>query len=529
VPFLLSELGRTSYGIASLVGVIVSFGLIADLGLRGALGRQLAEQVARNDDLRYNQLTSTAMALYLCLGGAMAVSCFVFAPQLAHYFAGRKDYILSDDLMKQAIFLVRWFAPFNLLVTFVQPVYSASITSNNRFDLANYANIAVNLVRGLSLWLVLSLTDWQLYGWAIAMFITEAMLLVAWGLCAHRARPSLRIRPWLVTRGAMRPLFGLGGYLFIFQLTDLISVRSDPLVLSRLMQPWSLSLYNPGLSLTAVTRPIVNTLAQQLHPLTTGFHVRGQRDQLRAVLIRGTRLTWLMAIAVGVVLIVFASPIITLWLHDSMAKAMSRELGAPVSVEALGKALAQAASVLVAWALVDLIDFAGGTQWSVLLGMQRMAFLVWTQAPLAVANVIASILLVKYTSLGVLGVMLPTLASIAIRRPMVTVYTSRLIGLPLRRYLLEAYLGPLVVLAGCLAAGVAFRGVIPPTNIPLLLLDAALTVIVWTVLMWYVGLSGEDRRDLWGMLMSLLRRPKVAAAPGPKDAADTPAAGRREP
>ena len=478
VPFLIAQLGKPGYGVASLAGVIVGLSLLADLGLRAALSRQLAEQVARKDDRRYNELASTAMALYLGIGSVLAVVCFVLAPKLATYFAGRKGYELSPDLLKQAIFLVRWYASSNLLVTFITPVYGASITSNNRFDLANYTNIVVNLVRLAALLLVLGLTDWQLYGWAAAMFLADLALLVCYWVSAHRARPTLRIRPHLVSRSALRPLFGLGGYLFMFQLTDMIGVKSDPLVLSRLLGPAALAVYYPALGLASIVRPMVDTLSQQLYPLTTGFHVAGQQRSLQEVLIRGTRLTWLMGIGSSVVLIVFADPIMRLWLG-----------------RLLGSDYTYAARVLQAWAIVDLINYAGGTQWSVLLGMQRMSLLAWTAMPFAVVNIVGSILLVRYTSLGVLGVVVPTIGVLLVRRPIIGFYTARLIRLPISVYLREAYGAPGIVLVCLLAAGLGISRLVPPATLPLLLADAVLVAVAWAGLSWYIGFSRQDRQD----------------------------------
>lgn len=510
VPFLIAQLGKPGYGVASLAGVIVGLSLLADLGLRAALSRQLAEQVARKDDRRYNELASTAMALYLGIGSVLAVVCFVLAPKLATYFAGRKGYELSPDLLKQAIFLVRWYASSNLLVTFITPVYGASITSNNRFDLANYTNIVVNLVRLAALLLVLGLTDWQLYGWAAAMFLADLALLVCYWVSAHRARPTLRIRPHLVSRSALRPLFGLGGYLFMFQLTDLIGVKSDPLVLSRLLGPAALAVYYPALGLASMVRPMVDTLSQQLYPLTTGFHVAGQRRLLQEVLIRGTRLTWLMGIASSVVLIVFADPIMRLWLGRS-----------------LGSDYIHAARALQVWAMVDLVNFSAGTQGSVVLGMQRLGFLAWTQLPFSFVNVVASILLVMHTDLGVLGVLVPTLVITAIRRPMVSIYVSRVVKLPIRTYVTKAYLGPLIVLGALLAGALLLRHLAPPVNVGMLLGEAAVTTLAWAALAWYVGLQDEDRRALLDMYAGFRRRLRALGTSSPEPA-DNRKTGVRE-
>ena len=486
VPFLLGQLGEAGYGVANVCLRIVGFSVLADLGLRGALGRQLAEQVTRKDDRRFNELASTALLLYLGISGLLALTCIITAPQLAHFFAGGGDKPIDPGLMRQAVFLIRWYAPFHLLVSFTNPVFVASINSNNRFDLANYALIVVNVARFGAMVLVLSLTGWGLYGWAAAMYFSEALLLVVYLCLAHRARPSLRLRPSLVNREAMKPLFGLGGYMFTLQLTESISVQSDPLVLSRLLGPASLAFYSPGLALTQVVQPIVGTLAHQMHPLTTSFHVTGQRERLQAVLIRGTRLTWLMGILSSTVLVVFAEPIIRFWIGNR-----------------LGPDYIWAVRVLQAWAVVDLLRFSGGTDWPVLLGMKRLGLLVKIQVPFSIINIVASILLVMYTNLGVVGVVIPTIVLVAISRPITLVYLTRLLKLPLGRYLMQAYLRPAIVLALLLVQAAALHYLLPPQHLLTLLGEAAVTGMVWVVLTWLIGLGDEDRQAIRRMLSGM--------------------------
>lgn len=52
VPFLLRHIGTEGHGLACLLMVIVGLSSIADYGLRGALGRELPERVAQNDNSR---------------------------------------------------------------------------------------------------------------------------------------------------------------------------------------------------------------------------------------------------------------------------------------------------------------------------------------------------------------------------------------------------------------------------------------------------------------------------------------------
>ncbi len=477
VPFLLGKFGREGYGLMALLGVIVGLTTIVDLGVRAALARHLAEQVAKKDTKRFNELASTALVLYLVIGSVCAVACLVLVPLLARVFN------VSPKLMPQAVFLIRWYGSSSVMLSFIGPVFAATIISNNRFDLANYLAIGVGIVRGLGILAVVGLTDAGLYGWAGVSLCGQVLLLVMHGFMAHRIWPSLAIRLAHFRRDALRPLFSLGSYLFAFKMTHLLSVRSDPIVITTFFSPAGVSLYNPGGSLPRLVRPLVNTLSSQLHPIATAYHVTGKAERLQAVLLRGTRYTLLMGIPVCVILGVFAMPIMRLWLE--------RVLGADYRIPAL---------IMTGWAVADLFMYAGGSQWPVLLAMNRLKFLVWIHVPAGILNVLVSIILVGYTSLGIPGIMVATVIIAAIRRPILTIYTARVCGMSAGRYFMESYLRPILILALVGSAGLALRIGIAPRSLFALVACVAGVGCLWVPLCWWVGFNPADRESFRGLL-----------------------------
>ena len=502
VPFLLGKFGREGYGLMALLGVIVGITTIIDLGVRGALARHLAEQVARKDTRRFNELASTALVLYLVIGSVFAAVCVGFAHPIARVFH------VSRDLMPQAVFLIRWYASISVVLSFIGPVFGATITSNNRFDLANYMAVGVATLKAVGILAVVGLTDAGLNGWAGVSLAAQFVHLLLRNRVAHRVWPSLDVRLAHFRTDALRPLFSLGGYLFVFKLTNLLSVHSDPLVITWFFSPAGVALYSPGGSMPKLARPLVRTLAGQLHPLATAYHVTGKIGKLQAVLLRGTRYTLLMGIPVCVILGIFAMPIMRLWLE--------RVLGDDYRIAAL---------VMIGWALVDLFTYAAGSQWPVLLGMNRLKFLVWTQVPAGILNVLVSIILVGYTPLGVPGIMVATVIIAAIRRPIITVYAARLCKVPVARYLKESYLGPALVLALLAAVAVALRIDFAPRSLPAVAACVAGVACLWVPLCWWVGFNAVDRQSFRGLLrrgadrIGLGARRAGPAAAGPAEQA----------
>ncbi len=483
VRFLLDKLGQDAYGLTALMGAVVAMATVADLGLGGALGRHLAAQLALRNEARFNQLASSAFLCYVAVGATLSIACLICAPQIARFINA------PATLMAETLFLLRGYAAPALLLSFITPVYVGVISGTNRFDLLNWISVGMGIVRAVILFLILGLTSAGLRGWAAGMLFTQVLQLALTAGAAYWVCPWGRITPWLANRTAFSTLFSTGIYLFALQLTNLLSVKADPIILTTFLGPGAVALYSPAVTLAGAVRPLVTTLADQLHPLATTYHETGNKRNLGEVLIRGTKLTLLLGVGACVMLGAFAEPIARLWLAGS-----------------LGSGYVVTAQVLVLWAAVDLLGYAAGSQWAVLLGTGRLRFLTWTQLPFAVLNVAASAALVGFTKLGVVGVVIPTLVIALIRRPIIVAHAARVCEIPIGLYLREGYLRPAVVLAVLTVAALNVRFLAKPSSLLSLLSWAVVLGVLFTLLCWSVGLNKLEKEMLRSLLIRRSKR-----------------------
>ncbi len=424
VPFLLQKLGKDGYGLLGLMGAIFSFSALADMGLRQALGRELSEKVANQDEQGFRVLSSTALALYLGIATGLIIIGWGLAPWLVKIFN------VSEALRYDAIWLIRLYGNGSLLLCFITPVFTAGLQSFLRFDAINMVQTVTGILSGLLLFLCLSLVDSSpLLVWAVVSFgILLAELLLQWKLYkkwCFSGKLGLKYLNWR----ELKPLFRLGGYMCVLQVANALAVQSDPLVVSYFFGTAGVALYQSGAKLSQMLNPIVLTLSNQIQPLTTRFHVLDQQDKQRRTLILGTRYTLLMGVFFSAGIILFAEPFCRLWLYGS-----------------LGIDYLTVARVMQLWALANLfIDYAGAMHYPVLVAMKKMPFTLAVTVITSVFNVIVSIYLVGFTRWGIPGAIVATIIAGLVRRPIVIWYVSRITRLPVREYVKVAYMPPAVM------------------------------------------------------------------------------------
>lgn len=481
VPFLLLHMGKDGYGLIGLLGVITSLTTIADLGLRTALGRELAEHVANRDKQAFSEIASTAFAAYLSLAAVFSAILYFAAPWLVGTLK------IPESLQSDAQNLLRIYGVWSIILSFVVPVFSAGLASHHRYDVINGVQIAGGILTSMLLFLVISLVGKPLYGW---MLVVMGMGLVTAGctfLFFLKLYSENPLKPERIHLNRLRSLLHLGGKMYALQLTNIFSERSDPLIISYFLGPAGVAIYQSGQKLSQSLRPIVLMLVTQIDPIATRSHVLNRQDQQQKILIYGTKFTLIFGSLVAAGIISLATPFCSLWLNAS-----------------LGKEVFIVAEVMTLWACADLLNYAAGSQFPILLGMKKLNFLIWTQLPTALLNIVLSIYFVGFTSLGLASVLYSTIIINLIRRPILMRYTAHQCGLTFRQYFSLSYARPLICFSLTLLAGLAIRNVAETWSS--LVLAAMFISTFWLATTWLIGLSKEERMILQSHREALLRK-----------------------
>ncbi len=470
VPFLLGHLGKEGYGIVGLMTVLIGLLQMADLGMRQALGRELAEQAARNEEEAFNEFFSTAFFFYLIVGLALAVLCVLLAPMLVGFFR------VEPAFRETAIKAVRVYGSISFVIAFLTPILHAVITSRNRFDWINNIQMLVALLGALLLFLALSLTHYGLGAWVVAMLVDQLLgFVMAWWI-AKKTCPWIRLNPRLMSVNRLRSMFTVGWQVYVLQWTVFVAEESDPLVITRFHGPSGVALYNTGTRLAAVARTLMLTMASQMYPLATRQHVEKNMEKQQRLLLDGTRHTMLLGGLISALMFVYAEPFCRVWLQ-----------------QALGDDYHVSAQIVRLWAVTNWLVCTACMQWPILLGMRRLKEMLWINVPTALLNIGLSIYFAGFTSWQVSGVLVGTVIASVLRRGLMIVYGARICCVPVMDYIRQALLCPTAITLVVLVLGYGLRWLIDPGGYVTLLLCGMLLVPVWGALVLRFALKTGER------------------------------------
>jgi len=426
-PYVVRHLGSTSYGVWVLVNSLVLYMAVLDLGIRGAVVRFVSADQPHGRHGDASDAVSAALWFRIWLGGLVLAVTVVLALVATRLFD-------IPEALHQATRIAILLSGTNLILSLGFGVFSGVLNALHRFDLLNIAGIGQALLNAAGVVVLLayghgiaSLALWQLVvGLMNSAFLCRAAFLIY---------PELRLRWRPPGRALVRKFGSYSLYLFMLAAAGRVIYYTDNVIIGAMLPISAVTLYAIGFAPTQYLGQLLASVSVTLLPVASGLAAGDNTEQLRRLLLQGTRAVMAIALPLILGLLIRGKTFIALW--------MGPEYGEPSG---------QVLQVL----MLSWLFLAGNScAANVVYGLSKhKPMALWT-IPEALANLGLSLLLVRRWGVigAAWGTVLPSLIVTGIIWPR---YTAAVVELPLRRYYVEAYLRPAVALipfaAACLLA-----------------------------------------------------------------------------
>lgn len=471
IPFLLAAVGIDGLGLIAILGTIVGLSSVIDLGLRGALGQTLSEQVALKNNKAFSQIISTALLLYILISFVFALVVYFSAPSLTVILS------IPDDLRPTAISLIRLYGTLAVLISFLTPVFSAALHSHHRFDIANTIQVLRSILANGVILAMIYFSNFEIIDWVIITLLFQALSLILLVIAFKKQCKEIIISTKLINFTRLKPLFSLGGYMYLIQLSGTISNQSNPLIVSSFAGVSSVGIYQPALKISEAFTPVVMTLTSQLYPSVTKHHIAGNKDGINKIFLLGSKYTLLLGSLASAGVFFFAEPFAKIWLSNS-----------------IGEDYLIVASLMQLFVIVDILSYTSGTQWPILLGMKKLKYLTRLLLSTAVLDILLSIYFVGYMGFGVAGVLYGTIISKLIRVYLLNRYVLKLLNVRFTEYLRVSISSPLLCLVLTGITAWAIVGYFDCNSWFDLIFMSGATFLAWLIFTWFLCLNQQERK-----------------------------------
>jgi O-antigen/teichoic acid export membrane protein len=474
-PFILNQIGATSYALWVLVGSIMAYGSLLDFGIAGAVTKYVAEYRARGDSERARQLIATALALYTIFGLIILAASVILAPLFPALFDVSPG---QRDTATQLVYL----SGLAVAITIPATTSTAVLRGLQRFDLINLVSVSGTLISTLATVIALLMGRGVVALVVIGITVTVLMQVpTIWAI--YRVAPELRFGFAAANRQMVRTVVSFSSSLFLLNIGGRLETKTDEIVIGGFLPLASVTPYNLARKISTLPQLLAEQFLMLIFPIASELHAENNESQLQLLYVISTRITLAVVLPIGCCLIVLGGPILSLWVGEEYA---------PYAYLVL---------ILTVASMIDTSQWPAGF---VVQGMARHHFNSVVAFMTGVTNLALSLLLVR--SLGLAGVALGTLIPTTVFcLGFILPHVRRVVGIKWQRVFAEMLLPPLLPLVPSVIVLVVLREALQPASVLALGVVTGSGVIVYLIAYLCLSVNAFERTLFFRLALGAIR------------------------
>jgi O-antigen/teichoic acid export membrane protein len=409
-PFVVHHLGNLAYGVWVIIMSLVAYMGLLDLGLRGAVTRFVSKGSAQENHEESSQAVSGALWIRLWISLAIIVAGLTLS-------AGFNRIFIVPGALQQAARIALLITAVTVAINLWCGVFAGVLVALHRYDLTSGVAIVQTCIRAAGIILllrsghsILALAIWDLCTSAAANTVTII-------LC-FRTYPQLKVVFGRPDRATLKKLWNYSFYAFLINVALQVTYYTDNLVVGAFLSPAAVTLYAIGGLLIGYSRQIVSSMTTTFTPLASTFEAQGSYQNLRRLVIHGTRAALLVSLPIQAALFFRGHTFIRLWMGEQYAQ--------------------PSGTVMQILLLSVVFSSANTTSAGIVYGLEKHKRIALWGMIESVANLSLSVILVR--RIGIYGVAWgTTIPSVIMEIVFWPPYICKLLAMPVRTYLWQAW------------------------------------------------------------------------------------------
>ncbi|HQQ59955.1 MAG TPA: oligosaccharide flippase family protein [Kiritimatiellia bacterium] len=304
-PFILGKLGRTGYGVWAVLGQIVGYIGLTDMGLEAGLMAFLSRDAHKRDWAAVNALASTSTILQIGFGVLGLVLALLVLPFIDRWFdIGSVPF----PVVATALLIV----VFSHGVKLAGSVYDQVLYANHRIY-QNYLIGFLSQIFRILLVVGLLAAGTGLTGLALAALAGQIFSVCLWARQAHQAVPGLQVHPKYFSLAKVKSLLGFSIWGTLGRIAATIIYNTDNIIIGTLIGLPAVTTYVLTRRIFELLRQNVFRIGHVLRPGVGNLLGEGNISRLRQVFLKSVRTYLTIAAAGGIFLAFLANRLIALW------------------------------------------------------------------------------------------------------------------------------------------------------------------------------------------------------------------------
>jgi O-antigen/teichoic acid export membrane protein len=410
-PYVVHHLGNLAYGVWVIIMSLTAYMNLLDLGLRGAITRFVSKGSAQENHEESSQAVSGALWIRLWISLAIVTTGLILAFGLPHIF-------VIPPALQQAARVALLVTAISVAINLWCGVFGGVLVALHRYDLTSCISILQTCARTVG-WVLLLRSGHGILSLALWDLCTSGAAQGATIILCFRVYPQLKLSFGRPDAATLRKLWNYSFYVFLINVALQVTYYTDNLVVGAFLSPAAVTLYAIGGLLISYSRQIVSSMTTTFTPLASSFEAQGSYENLRRLVIHGTRAALIVSLPIQVALFFRGHTFIRLWMGDQYAQ--------------------PSGTVMQILLLSVVFSSANTTSAGIVYGMEKHKRIALWGIIESVLNLSLSVILVR--RIGIYGVAWgTTIPSVIMEMILWPSYICKLLAMPVRTYLWQTWL-----------------------------------------------------------------------------------------
>ena len=299
----------TQFGIWAVFSAITSIFLLLDLGLTAAYLKFISQYYAQKDFDRLNFVINSGFVFNVALYGPILLVVFAWRRPLYSLLNIGPGVYGDTDLIFAGILLV-------VFVTMASSSYAAVIKSIQRLEFFSTICTMAVLFKTILIFFLLS-RGLELRGLLLGELFYVSAVNIASIYYGTRCVPSMRISLLQFRFQELKEMIHYGVKLQVSQVANLVNRQTDKLLLSILLNPGSVSLYQVAQQVASLLKLVTSFVLPVVLPAASELTAQSDREGLIKLCTKGLRYVSLISFSLAGYTWACSGQIVVFWLGST--------------------------------------------------------------------------------------------------------------------------------------------------------------------------------------------------------------------
>ena len=308
MPFLISRLGESNYGLWILIGSLTSSLYIFDMGFAEAITRFVGDSLNRKEYHLTNKVISTSMLIYCTLAALIIVATVIIA-YVSQYFVTQKDNI---GLIRLLVIMTG----VNVALEFPFKSFSGIAVSQLRYDLLAISRIATKLLSAVLIVYFIS-SGYGLIALSLITLVSSQVGNVLYFGIAKYLFQEMHVSRLYIDYGLLKEILNFSKWTFLIDLSKIIKDRIDIYMVAAFLSTSILTTYYVALRLTEYSLELLTRTTNFTTPLFIKYHAQHEMSEIDEKVKIFTRVNFILSAYAIIYYFCYGDDIIRLWMGSS--------------------------------------------------------------------------------------------------------------------------------------------------------------------------------------------------------------------